>query len=361
MISALASPSSASSLWYLTRGTGTVALVLLTAVLVLGVLARGGRALPACPRFVTPALHRNLSLLAVFFLAIHILTAVADPYAPIRLVDAVVPFVSAYRSIWVGLGALAFDLLLALIGTSLVRERIGQRTWRVVHWAAYASWPVAVAHGLGTGTDASSTWLLALSVGSGIGVLGAVLWRIFRLSEIAVRRRNNLAAVAVGTPLALAVFALLGPLAPHWAARAGTPQSLLSHSAVATSATVSASGASTATGSRLPRGEATFSGRSRIHRQGAVDVVVFAAALKGKPGGSLRIALTGRPDQHRGVSLSSGSVRYSNGPVSYAGPVTTLDGGRVEATLTGRAGQIDLVARLTVAASQAFAGSVTMS
>ena len=70
-----------------------------------------------------------------------------------RLVDVVVPFVGAYRPFWLGLGALALDLLAALIVTSLLRARIGLRAWRAVHWVAYACWPVALVHGLGTGSD----------------------------------------------------------------------------------------------------------------------------------------------------------------------------------------------------------------
>ena len=111
---------------------------------------------PGWPRFVLDALHRNVSLLVLAILAVHIGTSVLDSFAPIRLVDAVVPFVSAYRPIWLGLGALAFDLLLAVLITSVLRRQFGHRAWRLVHWLAYVSWPVAVVHGLATGTDAKA-------------------------------------------------------------------------------------------------------------------------------------------------------------------------------------------------------------
>jgi methionine sulfoxide reductase heme-binding subunit len=355
MIVALASPSSASTLWYLTRGTGTVALLLLTAVLVLGVLARGGRSLPACPRFVTPALHRNLSLLAVAVLTVHIVTAVADPYAPIRLVDAVVPFVSSYRPIWLGLGAVAFDILIALIITSLLRARLGHRVWRAVHWAAYASWPVAVAHGLGSGTDVTSRWLLILTLASAGSVLTAVLWRILRLTSAGARRRRTAVGVAVAVPLLLCGFAVIGPLAPRWAARAGTPAAQLA-AGPTTTRTAAVAPPSTA----LPHGVATFSGRSAVRRHD-VDTVVFAGPLRGKPAGELAITLTGRPAASGGVDLSAGSVRYSQGAARYVGPVTTLRGGDVEATLAGPAGEVRMVAELTISRSQTFTGTVTLS
>jgi methionine sulfoxide reductase heme-binding subunit len=142
--------TSSPALWYLTRGTGVISLVLLTLSVVLGVTEVVRFASAGWPRFVLAALHRNAALLATAFVAAHVLTSVVDSYAPIRIVDVFVPFVGAYRPIWLGLGALAFDLLFALVITSLLRERLGYRTWRAVHWTAYACWPVAFLHGLAT-------------------------------------------------------------------------------------------------------------------------------------------------------------------------------------------------------------------
>lgn len=164
-------------LWYLSRGTGVVSLALLTLVLVLGVLTRSARPLPGLPRFVTAGLHRNASLLAVGFLAVHVSTAVVDPYAMTGLVDVVVPFHGGYRPLWVGLGTLALDLLLALTATSLLRGRLSHRAWRTVHWAAYACWPLAVLHGLGAGTDVFTSWSRAITLSCVLAVAAAVGWR----------------------------------------------------------------------------------------------------------------------------------------------------------------------------------------
>ena len=103
---------------------------------------------------LTVALHRNISLLAVTFTALHVVTTVTDPYASINVVSAVLPFTSPYRRIWLGLGAVAFDLLLAVLITSLFRVRVGLRAWRLVHWAGYLCWPVALIHAIGTGRTA---------------------------------------------------------------------------------------------------------------------------------------------------------------------------------------------------------------
>jgi sulfoxide reductase heme-binding subunit YedZ len=170
--------SSSKALWYLTRATGVTALVMLTVVVALGVANVSRISSEYWPRFLTDGLHRAASLLAVVFLALHILTTVLDTYVPIGLFDAVIPLHSSYRPVWLGLGAAAFDLLLAVFITSLLRYRIGAGTWRAVHWLAYACWPLAVVHGLGTGTDVNRMWMLLIDAASVLTVLAAVSARL---------------------------------------------------------------------------------------------------------------------------------------------------------------------------------------
>jgi DMSO/TMAO reductase YedYZ heme-binding membrane subunit len=171
---------SGRGMWYMTRATGIVALVLLTSTMVMGVAAGGNWARPRWPRFVTQGLHRNLSLLAVMFVFAHVTTTVVDGYVPAGWLSAFVPFTSPYKRVWLGLGAVAFDLILALILTSLVRHRLNQTTWRAIHWLAYASWPVALVHGLGAGTDVTPVimrWVTALSI---VATGAALAWRLTR-------------------------------------------------------------------------------------------------------------------------------------------------------------------------------------
>jgi methionine sulfoxide reductase heme-binding subunit len=158
--------------------TGVVSMVLLTAVVVLGVLVNRQGRLPGLPRFAGLSLHRYLSLLAIGFLAVHIVTAVADPFAGIRLAAAIVPLASASRPVWIGLGAASFDLMAALILTSLLRRHIGRRAWRAMHWLAYACWPAALAHSIGSSPDMRSGRLLDLTVGCILAVLAAAGWRL---------------------------------------------------------------------------------------------------------------------------------------------------------------------------------------
>jgi sulfoxide reductase heme-binding subunit YedZ len=169
-------------LWYTTRGAGAVSLVLLSAVVVLGVLSSLRFEVPSWPRFLTTGLHRNLALTAVVFLALHIVTAVVDPFTHLGWVAAVVPFSSYYRTFWLGLGVIAFELLASIAITSLARGLIGHGAWRAIHWLSYASWPVAVLHGFGTGTDAWSAWMLAIDVVCIVAVLGSVIARLWMRS-----------------------------------------------------------------------------------------------------------------------------------------------------------------------------------
>ena len=213
--------------WYLTRASGAVALILLTLALVVGVAAIGRMATRRWPRFAVDGLHRTSSMLAIAFLILHIVTAALDSFAPISLVDAVVPFAGTYRPLWLGLGATAFDLLLAVAVTSALRVRLGHRAWRAVHWLAYAAWPIAILHGLGTGSDLRQGWMAAVYAGCagavviavmiriGVGWPGHVRWRLAGMGA--------LAALALG----VALWLPRGPLGPHWAQRAGTPAKLL--------------------------------------------------------------------------------------------------------------------------------------
>jgi DMSO/TMAO reductase YedYZ heme-binding membrane subunit len=169
---------STTYLWYTTRGAGAVSLLLLSAVTVLGVLSASRYEAPGWPRFVTTGFHRNLSLLAIVFLALHIATAVVDPYTSLGWTSVVIPFSASYRTLWLGLGTIAFDLLLAVLLTSLLRRLVGQPAWRAVHWLAYACWPVAMLHGFGTGTDAGSPWLLVIQAACIFAVGSAAFARL---------------------------------------------------------------------------------------------------------------------------------------------------------------------------------------
>ena len=181
-------------LWYAARATGLMALVLFTATTVLGILTATRTASPRWPGFALQDLHRRISVVTMAFLAFHILTSVVDTYVHIGWAAIVVPFASSYKRLWVGLGSVGVDLLLAVAVTSWLRHRIRVRTWRAVHWLAYLSWPVALSHSFGMGTDMGQSWVIDLTVGCMAAVAGAATWRI---SLAAARRRRALAFAPV--------------------------------------------------------------------------------------------------------------------------------------------------------------------
>ena len=183
-----------TAFWYASRATGIVALLLLTAVLVLGILVNRQGRLPGLPRFAVTDLHRNLSLLSVSFIALHVFTAVLDTYVHIPLVSAVIPFASGYERFWLGLGAVSLDIMLAMIVTSLLRGRLNRVLWRAVHLLAYASWPVAFAHSIGSSRDLQQGWLLDMAVGCALIVAAAVVWRLADAAR-QVPRAGRVAAV----------------------------------------------------------------------------------------------------------------------------------------------------------------------
>ena len=166
------------TLWYASRATGIVALLLLTVVMLLGILVtRQGRLL-GLPRFAVSGLHRNLSLLATAFVALHVITAVTDGYVNIPLTSAVVPLTSSYERIWLSLGAISLDLTIALIVTSLLRRHLSRRVWRAVHLLAYLSWPVAWLHSFFSSGDLQHGILFVIALICAIAVVGAVIWRL---------------------------------------------------------------------------------------------------------------------------------------------------------------------------------------
>ena len=215
-------------LWYAARSTGYVSLLLLTAILLLGIVTSMRVANREWPRFLSQALHRNLSLMVLVFLTVHIVTSVADPFAGISWLNAAAPFTGSYRPIWLGLGVVSTELIVALVVTSLLRQRIPFGLWRLIHWAAYVCWPVALLHTLGTGSDVRSWWAVSATVICIGFVVLAIGWRLLaeRVTIPGIGRVAGLVACGAAT-IAVAGFALAGPLHSGWARAAGTPDRLL--------------------------------------------------------------------------------------------------------------------------------------
>lgn len=351
MTVALAAASGTRAYWFLTRGTGAVALVLLTVSVVIGVLGTLRVSGVRWPRFAIEAVHRDVSLLVIVVLVVHIITSALDSFAPIALTAAVIPFVSSYRPVWLGLGALSFDLLIAVVVTSLVRRRLGYGRWRLVHWLAYASWPVAVLHGLGTGSDTKLWWMLALTATCVTAVAAAAFVRLARAEQPPPGVRAPGVALSVLVPVGLAVFTAAGPLQSGWARRSGTPTHLLAHP-TAPGRPVS----DTPAPSRAPHVAArpftaAVHGSLSQRQVGLAGVIVdISLRLSGGAHGQLRIRLGGTPLEGGGLSMTGSQVDLiENGyPAVLAGTITALQG-------------TDLVARVRSATGAALTLRVMLS
>jgi len=318
-----------SSLWLATRATGVVALLLLTLTVILGIAGTARLASPGQPRLVTSGVHRTLALLVLAFVAVHVLTTVLDSYTRIGLVAALIPFSSDYRTLWLSMGTIAFDGLLAVALTSLLRDRLSYRAWRAVHWLGYACWPVALWHGLGTGTDSRLPWLLVIDALSVAGVAAAICWRLARTQSGSGRSAAIAATVIV--PVATAAFVFIGPLQAGWARRAGTPPALLAPAAAQASA-----------GSVTPsaaRGRAVaFSGHAYRATRPDGDVVITVRSRTAARQ-QLIIVLRGKP-AGAGVALTRGTVRIGPAGPQPAehGAITRLAGHRLTALLQSAQG-----------------------
>lgn len=185
-------------MWAFGRASGIISLALFTAVLVLGIISRSGREFAGLPRFSVALVHRSVSLIALAFLVLHVGTLMLDAHAQLAPADALVPFIAGWNPFWVGLGTVALDLVLALVLTGLVRRRIGQRAFRAVHWAAYAMWPIAFAHALGSGTNAADLWFQAFAWACAASVVCAAIWRTSsRFAETSAARLGRAAGLEV--------------------------------------------------------------------------------------------------------------------------------------------------------------------
>jgi len=179
---ALVSPP--SPLWFFARAAGFVTLLLLTASVALGiVVSRRGRS-ARWPLFVTDELHQFVSLVFLVFLALHVVTIWLDPFTSFSISDVLVPLASKYRPISMGLGIAAAELALVIWASAYIRRWIGYRAWRVLHYLTYAVFPMALIHGIATGTDTGSSWTLAIYFGCA-GLVGALAWlRVADTTEI---------------------------------------------------------------------------------------------------------------------------------------------------------------------------------
>lgn len=191
---------SANLYWYVSRGSGIVAYLLLTAAVCLGVaLSRRWR--PArVPRLLVDEAHRWLALVFYAFVAVHVSTIYLDSFSHFSVVDVLVPFASDYRPFWLGLGIIALELAVAIGASVWVRRWIGYRAWHILHGLNYVVFSTSLLHGLWLGSDSGTAWAVALYGGSVVAVLAATAWR---LADLTTWRQPAVTTAVVGGGLVL--------------------------------------------------------------------------------------------------------------------------------------------------------------
>lgn len=172
------------------------------------------RKLDRWPRFALEELHRFAGILVGTFIAIHVVTIAIDSYLRFSVTAILVPFASSYRPLWVALGVVAAELLLALAVTNRLRDRMPYSRWRTIHYANFAVWTAATVHLLGSGTDRSSVWLMTLTALCAGVVVTLTAQRARLAPRVALAAGGGAAAVVIS--LAIVAF----PFQPKvWDAR----------------------------------------------------------------------------------------------------------------------------------------------
>lgn len=199
--------------WYAARAGGVVAYVLLSINVSIGLLMSGKKSMKRWPKFALEDVHRFTGILTGTFLVLHIATIAIDAYLPFSLVSLAVPFLASYRAIWTGLGVAAAELLLALAFTNHYRNTaISYRFWRRAHYVNFAVWAAATFHGLGTGTDRSTPWMITID-GVAVGaVCGLTAWRALRSAGAPASLQRSAPVLTGALGIALIVALAQGPL-----------------------------------------------------------------------------------------------------------------------------------------------------
>jgi hypothetical protein len=196
--------------WYAARAGGVAAYVLLTLNVSIGLLMTGKKRMKHWPRFALEDVHRFTGILTGTFVVLHIVTVAIDSYLPFSPLSLAIPFIATYRPIWIGLGIVAAELLLALAITNHYRNTtLSYQTWRRWHYVNFAVWTAATFHSIGSGTDRSTTWLLAIDAVAVGTVCGLTTWRVLRRAE----RRTAITRVAVPVLAGVGGIAIVSALA----------------------------------------------------------------------------------------------------------------------------------------------------
>jgi predicted ferric reductase len=185
--------------WFLTRAAGIVAYLLLFASVALGLVMTTDLFPRRLERFRVFDLHRFVAILALIMSIFHALIVLPDSYIGFSLPELFVPFGSPYRTTWMALGVFSLYLSLVVIGSFYLRPLVPYAAWRLLHYATFAVFAMALAHGAGAGTDTQSMWARDMYAVTGFVVFDLLIIRIVRGTWRGVRRERPVAAASQPT------------------------------------------------------------------------------------------------------------------------------------------------------------------
>ncbi|HTX91443.1 MAG TPA: hypothetical protein VMC09_09515 [Anaerolineales bacterium] len=184
--------------WYVTRASGIIAYLLLWFSTVLGLAVTSKYLDGMLDRIFTYDFHEFISLLAVGFTLVHVIVLTFDRYLPYSIAQVLVPFISPYRPFWVGVGVLGFYLVLLVTITFYLRNRIGTRTFRVIHYLSLLSYIGVTLHGYYAGTDTALPSMRMLYELTGLAVLFLTVYWLVLLGMRRLEARRQQAVLAAG-------------------------------------------------------------------------------------------------------------------------------------------------------------------
>ena len=163
--------------WLASRSSGIVALLAITASVILGLLMANGLPRRKGANRVLVSLHESTALAGLIAIAVHGITLLGDPWMHATLWKISVPFSIGYRPLWTSLGIIAGWIAAALGLSYYARKRIGTRLWRKLHRATVVAWALGIAHTIGAGTDANERWLQVTMLTGAVAIVFLFLRR----------------------------------------------------------------------------------------------------------------------------------------------------------------------------------------
>lgn len=179
-----------SWLWYISRGTALVALLMLTVAVALGVVTWGRTTFSGIPRFAWQGIHRNAAIMGSTLVAIHIVAALIQPWSQLGILNVVSPIASRSDPAAV----VGVEGLTLVFVTSAARRALTPRLWRGLHLLVYPTWLLTVVHALRRGSDAATPWGMGVIAGCCSVVAVTLIWRLLSRGRRRDRRSDSCAA-----------------------------------------------------------------------------------------------------------------------------------------------------------------------